>query len=307
MRGGKLGLLGLVVALFLSIMPVAGAQVADDSGESIEQQAFTDTAGSVFQGAIDELAARGITFGCNPPANTRFCPDNPVTRGQMAIFIVRAFNLGPASADFFFDDNGKVYEDAANRLRQAGLTQGCGPGRYCGDSSITRGEMAAFLTRTRNLPAASRDFFVDDNNSIFENGINRVAEAGITLGCNPPVEHQLLPDCQRHPWPDGGLPHPGPLAGGVTPPPPDRTHRRVRTFCDKVTTVVKGDCQALLSLYSATGGPQWTTKTGWGVSTNPCNWFGVNCQGNRVQPRSSWSRLQMIPATISLGLLPAVR
>ncbi len=94
MRGGKLGLLGLVVALFLSIMPVAGAQVADDSGESIEQQAFTDTAGSVFRGAIDELAARGITFGCNPPANTRFCPDNPVTRGQMAIFIVRAFNLG---------------------------------------------------------------------------------------------------------------------------------------------------------------------------------------------------------------------
>ncbi len=61
MRGGRLGMLGLVVALLLSIMPVAGAQVADDSGESIEQQAFTDTAEACSRGAIDELAARGIT------------------------------------------------------------------------------------------------------------------------------------------------------------------------------------------------------------------------------------------------------
>ena len=253
MRGGKLGLLGLVVALFLSIMPVAGAQVADDSGESIEQQAFTDTAGSVFQGAIDELAARGITFGCNPPANTRFCPDNPVTRGQMAIFIVRAFNLGPASADYFSDDNGKVYEDAANRLRQAGLTQGCGPGRYCGDNSITRGEMAAFLTRARNLPAASRDFFVDDNNSIFENGINRVAEAGITFGCNPPANTNFCPTANVTRGQMAAFLIRA-LGGGVTPPPPGPNRHRVAAFCDRVTTVVKGDCQALLALFNATGG-----------------------------------------------------
>ena len=45
-----------------------------------------------------------------------------------------------------------------------------------------------------------------------------------------------------------------------------------------MTTVVKGDCQALLALYNATGGHQWTTKTGWGVNTNPCNWFGVGCR-----------------------------
>ena len=247
MRGGKLGLLGLVVALFLSIMPVAGAQVADDSGESIEQQAFTDTAGSVFRGAIDELAARGITFGCNPPANTRFCPDNPVTRGQMAIFIVRAFNLGPASADFFFDDNGKVYEDAANRLRQAGLTQGCGPGRYCGDSSITRGEMAAFLTRARNLPAASRDFFVDDNNSIFENGINRVAEAGITFGCNPPSNTNFCPTANVTRGQMAAFLIRA-LGGGVTPPPPPPPPGG-GTFCDTVTTIVKRTAKRWSGLY----------------------------------------------------------
>ena len=280
MRGGKLGLLGLVVALFLSIMPVAGAQVADDSGESIEQQAFTDTAGSVFRGAIDELAARGITVGCNPPANTRFCPDNPVTRGQMAIFIVRAFNLGPASADFFFDDNGKVYEDAANRLRQAGLTQGCGPGRYCGDSSITRGEMAAFLTRARDLPAASRDFFVDDNNSIFENGINRVAEAGITLGCNPPSNTNFCPT------PTSPVARWQPSSSGPSAAESLRRHRPnpppSGAFCDNVTTMVKGDCR-LCSPSTTRPVGRMDDKDRLGGQHKPVHM--VRCQLQRRQPR----------------------
>ncbi|VAV92897.1 hypothetical protein MNBD_ACTINO02-2304 [hydrothermal vent metagenome] len=32
----------------------------------------------------------GITLGCNPPDNDRFCPDNVVTREQMAAFLQRA-------------------------------------------------------------------------------------------------------------------------------------------------------------------------------------------------------------------------
>jgi hypothetical protein len=51
---------------------------------------FTDDNGNTFEGAIEAIAAEGVTRGCNPPANTRFCPDDQVTRGQMAIFIVRA-------------------------------------------------------------------------------------------------------------------------------------------------------------------------------------------------------------------------
>jgi Leucine-rich repeat (LRR) protein len=284
MRGGKLGMLGLVVALLLSLVGIAGAQV-DDSGESLEQQAFTDTAGSVFRGAIDELAARGITRGCNPPANTRYCPDDPVTRGQMAIFIVRGFDLPATSTDFFFDDNGKVYEDAVNRLAAAGLTQGCGSGRYCGDETISRGEMAAFLSRAKNLPNSTTDHFVDDNTSIFEPGINKVADARITLGCNPPANTNFCPNdnVTRGQMAGfiiralgGGVTPPGP---GPNPPPPTPVPQG---FCDDVTVVTKNDCNALLSFYQATGGSGWTNNTGWAVSKNPCNWFGVNCVGNRV-------------------------
>ncbi len=51
---------------------------------------FGDDDGSTFEGDIDRLAAAGITKGCNPPANDRFCPNDPVTRGQMAAFLHRA-------------------------------------------------------------------------------------------------------------------------------------------------------------------------------------------------------------------------
>ena len=51
---------------------------------------FTDIGGSPFAGDIEWLARTGITKGCNPPANTNYCPSSKVTRGQMAAFLHRA-------------------------------------------------------------------------------------------------------------------------------------------------------------------------------------------------------------------------
>ncbi|HEX2153906.1 MAG TPA: ScyD/ScyE family protein [Acidimicrobiia bacterium] len=53
---------------------------------------FTDDEGSIFEGDINALKAAGITAGCNPPANDNFCPDDIVTRAQMASFLVRALD-----------------------------------------------------------------------------------------------------------------------------------------------------------------------------------------------------------------------
>jgi hypothetical protein len=51
---------------------------------------FTDVPGSnTFHADIEWLKDNGITFGCNPPANTKYCPDDLVTRGQMAAFLKR--------------------------------------------------------------------------------------------------------------------------------------------------------------------------------------------------------------------------
>ncbi len=38
---------------------------------------------------IGAIAAAGVTRGCNPPANDRYCPDDAVTRAQMAVFLAR--------------------------------------------------------------------------------------------------------------------------------------------------------------------------------------------------------------------------
>jgi hypothetical protein len=155
---------------------------------------FVDSSGSLFVNAIDWLADEDVTRGCNPPFNHRFCPDDRVTRGEMAVFLSRAFNLPATTNDYFNDDDGTFYEASANRLRAAGLTVGCGSGRYCGADNIRRDEMATMLARALSLPSSPTDFFDDDTGSIFENAINKVGQAAITTGCNPPTNNLFCPD-----------------------------------------------------------------------------------------------------------------
>jgi hypothetical protein len=51
---------------------------------------FDDDEGSQFEGAINALKAADITFGCDPADPGAFCPEDPLTRGQMASFFVRS-------------------------------------------------------------------------------------------------------------------------------------------------------------------------------------------------------------------------
>ncbi|MPZ51916.1 MAG: hypothetical protein GEU79_04145 [Acidimicrobiia bacterium] len=111
---------------------------------------FGDVAdGHLFDHEIHWLAANGITYGCNPPDNTLFCPDDEVTRGQMAAFLVRALRLKPGAIGFE-DTVGHVFEDDVAALAANGITYGCNPPdntRFCPDDEVIRGQMAAFLYR----------------------------------------------------------------------------------------------------------------------------------------------------------------
>jgi len=159
---------------------------------------FVDDDGNVHEGFIEAIAAAGITHGCNPPANDEYCPARAVTRGEMAAFLVRALALPAGAPDRFTDDDGSIFEGDIDRLAAAGITQGCDPPaneRFCPDDLVTRGEMAAFLVRAYGYPdAAGGDRFVDDDGSVFEGDINRLATAGVTLGCNPPVNDRFCPN-----------------------------------------------------------------------------------------------------------------
>ncbi len=159
---------------------------------------FWDDDGSVFETDIEWLAAAGVTKGCNPPTNDRFCPDDPVTRGQMAAFLVRALGLSPPSGtNTFGDDDGSTFEADIEALAAAGITRGCNPpanDRFCPDDPVTRGQMAAFLVRAYGYPAAPATGFTDTAGSPFVADIDRLAAAGVTKGCNPPANDRFCPD-----------------------------------------------------------------------------------------------------------------
>lgn len=173
----------LIVSTTLSsTLAAAASQVAGAPGQGDAQLAgsFKDIGDSKFRTQIIWLADKGITAGCAPE---RFCPHGIVTRGQMASFIARAFALPRSSRDYFWDDNTNKHENNINRVAAAGITVGCDSGRFCPDGSVTREQMASFLSRALKLRAVDTDYFRDDRLSKHESNINKIAGAGLTSGC----------------------------------------------------------------------------------------------------------------------------
>ena len=105
---------------------------------------------------IKQLAAEGITGGCG---NGNYCPEVPVTRSQMAVFLLRSkygasYTPPAVGGSTGFGDVPTYYWAAAwiKQLVAEGITAGCGAGTYCPENPVTRAQMAVFLVRTFNLP-----------------------------------------------------------------------------------------------------------------------------------------------------------
>jgi hypothetical protein len=102
---------------------------------------------------IEQLAREKITGGCSA---TQYCPTNPVTRAQMAIFLLRAehgFDYTPPPATGAFLDVPKTDFTAPfiEQLANEQITGGCGGGNYCPAKAVTRDQMAIFLVRAFKL------------------------------------------------------------------------------------------------------------------------------------------------------------
>ncbi len=118
---------------------------------------FTDVPATHWAAAwIKELAFQGITSGCG---SGRYCPEAPVTRAEMAVFLLRSrygANYGPPAvgSSTGFGDVPTTHWAAAwiKQLVAEGITAGCGNGNYCPHSLVTRAQMAVFLVRTFALP-----------------------------------------------------------------------------------------------------------------------------------------------------------
>ncbi len=189
-----LGLLHAVLVPIAAGGATAGAVAAPTA--EVAASRFTD-GGGTFADEIEWLATAGITLGCNPPANDRFCPERAVTRGQMAAFLTRALGLTDTGTARFVDTRGHTFEDEVRKLATAGITLGCNPpanDRFCPERAVTRGQMAAFLTRALGLTDTGTARFVDTRGHTFEDEVRKLATAGITLGCNPPANDRFCPE-----------------------------------------------------------------------------------------------------------------
>jgi hypothetical protein len=118
---------------------------------------FTDVPLNYWSAAwIEQLAVEGITSGCSVSPK-QYCPTTPVTRDQMAVFLLKASHgtsyTSPPATGVFTDVPTNHWAAAwIEQLAAEGITSGCGSGNYCPDTPVTRDQMAVFLVRNFNLP-----------------------------------------------------------------------------------------------------------------------------------------------------------
>ncbi len=165
----------------------------DDDGKAdptqpADSDSFDDGRG-VHEGAIDRLASEGILEGTECGVE-QVCPDRPLRRWVMAVWLIRALDSSPGSGSgpvtrFADVDADKWWGSYVERLADTGVTLGCStdPLRYCPDQTVTRGQMATFLTRAFGLATTRSAGFADTSGHAHEANIDALAEAGITAGC----------------------------------------------------------------------------------------------------------------------------
>ena len=155
-------------------------------------KSFADVPPShLFYRTVETIFHNGITGGCGA---TTYCPDQVVTRAQMAIFLLKSrygssyvppLPTGTLFLDVPFAAFGAGWiEDLAAR----GITSGCGSGNYCPNTSVTRASMAVLLLRTEHgsayvPPPAAGTFSDVPVSDPFAKWIEQLAREGVTGGC----------------------------------------------------------------------------------------------------------------------------
>lgn len=113
-----------------------------------------------------------------------------VTAVTAAVFVVGSGVMAREGLEYpgtgrFGDDDGSVHEASIEAMAYNGIMEGCNLAEalFCPSAMVSRAQFAAFLDRALDLPETDTDFFADDDDNPYEESINRVASAKITLGC----------------------------------------------------------------------------------------------------------------------------
>ncbi|WP_338751905.1 S-layer homology domain-containing protein [Bacillus sp. FJAT-52991] len=127
------------MAIMLAKALKLNTKTAPDSG-------FTDVP-SRGVGAVNALKAAGLVNGKTAKS---FGSDLPMTRGEMALILTKAYNL-TGTAELKFTDVSPRYDKAVQALVANNITNGQSATKFGTQNPITRGEFALFLYRADNL------------------------------------------------------------------------------------------------------------------------------------------------------------
>lgn len=156
---------------------------------------FLDVAGNnIFWPYIEGIYADGITSGCVTNPDLQYCPNANVTRGDMAVFLLRAEHGSAytppavgASTGFADVPTSHPYAAWIKQLAVEGVTSGCGGGNYCPSSPVTRAQMSIFLLKTAGItPGAATGTMFDDVPLSYWAAawVEELANQGVTSGCD---------------------------------------------------------------------------------------------------------------------------
>ena len=163
----------------------------DGNGEQepSEPDAFGDDAGHTHEPSINQLAEMGV-LDRTECGEGRICPDDPLLRWVMAVWMIRILDQVPdfpsALTRFADVEPDNWWTPHVERLADLGLTKGCNadPLQYCPDRPVTRAEMATFLARALGLSSALPAGFTDTSGNTHQADIDAMAAAGMTKGCS---------------------------------------------------------------------------------------------------------------------------
>jgi hypothetical protein len=145
-----------------------------------------------FHVFVESIVRSAVTAGCGDGI---YCPDDPVTRAQMAAFLLKgrygACYEPPGASGTVFADVPSDHPFAAwiEDLATLGVTAGCGGDSYCPGDAVTRAQMAVFLLKTlvgaAYAPPAAAGVFGDvPATDQFASWVEDLYARGITGGCS---------------------------------------------------------------------------------------------------------------------------
>ena len=170
------------------VLAVAAVTVAAGAPAGAQAGGFGDAAeGTYYSVPVAALAELGVFAGTECEAG--FCPDDPIDRKTMAVWVVRVLDgADPAAvSESRFDDvdAASFHAPFIERLAELGVTGGCGDGSgFCPDQTVSRAQMAVFLTRAYGLPAGADPGFSDvADDAWYAAAVSSLAASGVTGGC----------------------------------------------------------------------------------------------------------------------------